>query len=197
MPAAAAACATSRTATYRRRQPERTVLYRTVQTHLATWLELAQDESERSAPAHVEREFRGYLECGILAHGFAPVVQYPPHGRDCRPSCRPRPPALTGSAMGAFGTQAVALLPANRPRRPEPGPAYLSVGGGTGATGRLPGGRQQGPHRCCRLYPPLWRSAQSACAISTAWWLMACSRPGIVQPPEKCDRIREGLGSGF
>lgn len=71
MPAAAAACATSRTATYRRRQPERTVLYRTVQTHLATWLELAQDESGRSAPAHVEREFRRYLECGILAHGFA------------------------------------------------------------------------------------------------------------------------------
>jgi hypothetical protein len=42
--AAAVACAASRTATYRRRQPERTVLYRTVQSHLATWLELAQDE---------------------------------------------------------------------------------------------------------------------------------------------------------
>lgn len=34
-------------ATYRRRQPERTVLYRIVQTHLATRLELAQDESVR------------------------------------------------------------------------------------------------------------------------------------------------------
>ena len=55
MPAAAVACATSRTATYRRRQPERTVLYRTEQTHLATWLELAQDESGRPTPAHIDR----------------------------------------------------------------------------------------------------------------------------------------------
>jgi hypothetical protein len=35
----ATACAPARTAVYRRRRPERTVLYRTVQTHLATWLE--------------------------------------------------------------------------------------------------------------------------------------------------------------
>ena len=61
IPPAAAACATLRATTYRRRQPERTVLCRTVQTHLANWLELAQDESGRSAPAHIEREFRRYL----------------------------------------------------------------------------------------------------------------------------------------
>ena len=66
MPIAAAACATLRTALYRRRQPERTVLYRTVQSHLATWLEQAQDETGRSTPAYVEREFRRYLDCGIL-----------------------------------------------------------------------------------------------------------------------------------
>lgn len=71
MHATVVACATSRTATYRRRQPERSVLYRTVQTHLVTWLELAQDASGHSTPAHVEWEFRRYLECGILAHGFA------------------------------------------------------------------------------------------------------------------------------
>lgn len=41
----------------RRRQPERTVRYRAVQSHLATWLELAQDEYGCSALAHVEREF--------------------------------------------------------------------------------------------------------------------------------------------
>ena len=100
MPAAAVACATSRTTTYRRRQPERTVLYRTVQSHLATWLELAQDESGRSAPAHVEREFRRYLECGILAHGFARarcagcghdfLVAYSCKGRGVCPSCNTR-----------------------------------------------------------------------------------------------------------
>ena len=100
MPAATTACATSRTATYRRRQPERTVLYRTVQMHLATWLELAQDESGRSAPAHVEREFRRYLECGILAHGFARarcedcghdfLIAFSCKGRGVCPSCNTR-----------------------------------------------------------------------------------------------------------
>jgi len=94
------AAASSRTATYRRRQPERTVLYRTVQSHLATWLELAQDESGRSAPAHVEREFHRYLECGILAHGFARarcagcghdfLVAYSCKGRGVCPSCNTR-----------------------------------------------------------------------------------------------------------
>jgi hypothetical protein len=69
---AIAACAPPRTAPYRRRRPERTLLYRTVQTHLATWLERTADSRPGgSAPAHVEREFRRYLECGILAHGVA------------------------------------------------------------------------------------------------------------------------------
>ena len=66
-----AACASPRSAVYRRRQPERTLLYRTVQTHLATWLALQEDGNRASAPAVTEREFRRYLECGILAHGFA------------------------------------------------------------------------------------------------------------------------------
>jgi hypothetical protein len=35
-------------------------------------LELAHDESGSTTPAYVEREFRRYLECGILAHGFCP-----------------------------------------------------------------------------------------------------------------------------
>ena len=58
---------------YRRRWPERTLLYRTVQTHFATWLALRRDGCEDGdpVPGHVEREFRRYLECGILAHGFA------------------------------------------------------------------------------------------------------------------------------
>jgi len=66
-----AACASARTAVYRRRRPERTVLYRTVQAHLATWLELSCDSRHgASGPAPIEREFRRYLECGILAHVF-------------------------------------------------------------------------------------------------------------------------------
>jgi hypothetical protein len=43
--------------------------YRCVQEHLETWL--AQCRDAGLVPAYVEREFRGYLECGILAHGFA------------------------------------------------------------------------------------------------------------------------------
>ena len=72
---------------YRRRRPERTLLYRTVQVHFETWLALT----------HVECAFRRYLECGILAHGFArarcgqcghdlPVV-FSCKGRGVCPSC--------------------------------------------------------------------------------------------------------------
>jgi hypothetical protein len=68
---ATAVCAPPRSAVYRRRQPERTLLYRTVQTHLATWLALHENGAGESAPAATEREFRRYLDCGILAHGFA------------------------------------------------------------------------------------------------------------------------------
>ena len=57
----------------RRRRPERTLLYRTVQSHLETWLALrgrAYDDAD-AVPGYVEHEFCRYLECGILAHGFA------------------------------------------------------------------------------------------------------------------------------
>ena len=39
----AAPCASPLTALYHRRQPERTFLHRTVQTHLAIWLEFSSD----------------------------------------------------------------------------------------------------------------------------------------------------------
>ncbi len=77
--------ATARTGVYRRRRPDTTALesrdgrgrakqearaeYRVVQTHFETWL------TERSAcepiPRYVEQDFRRYLDCGILARGFA------------------------------------------------------------------------------------------------------------------------------
>ncbi len=66
-----AACAPPRTAPNRRRQSEHALLYRTVQTHLATWRERAADSRSRgSVSAHVEREFGLFRECDILAHGF-------------------------------------------------------------------------------------------------------------------------------
>ena len=59
-------------AVYRRREPEGTVLHQVVREHLLTFLEEAQ-ETGRGLPRFVERDFRHYLECGVLAHGFARV----------------------------------------------------------------------------------------------------------------------------
>jgi len=47
------------------------VAYRAVQQWLSTWLWQVDAVEPGAAPAHVERALRGYLECGILAHGFA------------------------------------------------------------------------------------------------------------------------------
>ena len=59
---------------YRRRRPERTLLYRTVQTHFETWLALTRDGAVDGdpVPVHVEREFRRYLTCGKDSKSNAP-----------------------------------------------------------------------------------------------------------------------------
>jgi len=58
---------------YRRRRPTRTPLYPLVQNQLETFLAQAAEFDPMGAgvPAWVERDFRAYLRCGILAHGFA------------------------------------------------------------------------------------------------------------------------------
>jgi hypothetical protein len=63
----------ARCGVYRRRRPERTPLYRAVQGHLETYLALAREgrTDGHNVQQYVEGEFRRYLECGILAHGFA------------------------------------------------------------------------------------------------------------------------------
>ncbi len=96
----AAPCAAPRSTVYRRRQPERTLLYRTVQAHLATWLAFHDEGAGETAPTATEREFRRYLECGILAHGFARArcgdcghdffVAYSCNCRGICPSCTTR-----------------------------------------------------------------------------------------------------------
>ena len=97
---AVASCATPRTARYQRRRPEQTLWYRIVQTHFATWLDLASGECDAAPPGYVERTFRRYLECGILAHGFARaycdtcqhdfLIAYSCKGRGVCPSCNTR-----------------------------------------------------------------------------------------------------------
>ena len=64
------------TGVYRRREPEKTVLYEVVRENLNTFLEYADSRSSdgRSLPVYVRNSFRRYLGCGILAkNGFARV----------------------------------------------------------------------------------------------------------------------------
>jgi hypothetical protein len=94
---------------YRRRRPERTLLYRTVQPQLETWLALrggAYDEAD-ALPGYVAHAFRRYLECGILADGFARarcgecghdfLIAFSCKGRGGCPSCNTRRMAATAA----------------------------------------------------------------------------------------------------
>jgi hypothetical protein len=112
-------CAT--TATYQPRQPADTVLYRTVEAHLRTFLAHTAGDAERSGlPVFVKREFEAYLRCGILAHGFARVrcdgcafehlVPFSCKGRGFCPSCG-------GRRMTAHAAQLVEAVPPRVPVR--------------------------------------------------------------------------------
>lgn len=59
--------------TYERHCPEDTILYKIIQENLETFLKLANDEHNKPLPDFVKKEFREYLKCGILAHGFLRV----------------------------------------------------------------------------------------------------------------------------
>lgn len=86
-------------AAYARRRPETTVLHKVVREHLETLLSecSSRSASGRGYPAHVEDEFRRYLDCGILANGFLRVhcevcnrdelVAFSCKGRGLCPSC--------------------------------------------------------------------------------------------------------------
>ena len=57
---------------YQPRDAERGVLYRIVDAHLDAFLDAAAHHAEGiRLPAFVEQEFRDFLTCGVLAHGFA------------------------------------------------------------------------------------------------------------------------------
>jgi hypothetical protein len=84
---------------YRRRQPTATPLYPVVQHHLETFLARAEALGD-TVPHWVEDDFRAYLACGILAHGFARarcgdcgterLVAFSCKGRGVCPSCNAR-----------------------------------------------------------------------------------------------------------
>jgi hypothetical protein len=93
---------------YARRRPEESVLYGVVQTELETFLARAQAR-ERPVPRFVEHELRGFLRCGILAHGFVRVhcdgcgldrvVAFSCKGRGFCPSCGGRRMADTAAHL--------------------------------------------------------------------------------------------------
>jgi hypothetical protein len=57
---------------YRPRDAEHAVLYRVIHGHLDAFLETARRHADGAPlPAFVEQEFRDFLTCGVLAHGFA------------------------------------------------------------------------------------------------------------------------------
>ncbi|MEJ2387699.1 MAG: transposase [Chromatiaceae bacterium] len=85
---------------YQRRRPAETVLYQLVQEHLETFLALNGDGTGEGLPGYVERDFRKYLDCGILARGFARarctdcgedfLIAFSCQARGACPSCNTR-----------------------------------------------------------------------------------------------------------
>ncbi len=67
---------------YECHRPEETVLYAVVESELETFL---SRERDRPRTRFVERELRGFLECGIIAHGFVDAAGIP---RDGMARCR-------------------------------------------------------------------------------------------------------------
>jgi hypothetical protein len=62
-------------ATYQPRETERGVLYRIVDAHLDAFFETAAQHAEGARlPAFIEQEFREFLACGVMAHGFARLL---------------------------------------------------------------------------------------------------------------------------
>jgi hypothetical protein len=57
---------------YQPRAAEPSVLYRVIDEHLETFLEAAAEHADgHRLPKFVEQEFRDFLTCGVLTHGWS------------------------------------------------------------------------------------------------------------------------------
>jgi hypothetical protein len=94
---------------YRPRRPTETVLYAVVSDHLETFLAHARKSYEAPLPRYVEDELRGYLKCGVFAHGFIRahcetcghdlLVAFSCKARSVCPSCAGRRMANTAANL--------------------------------------------------------------------------------------------------
>lgn len=57
---------------YQSRRPEITVVYQLIQQHAKSWLAQAEAKGD-SIPGYIEKGFSRFMDCGILAKGFARV----------------------------------------------------------------------------------------------------------------------------
>jgi len=66
------ATCSSETFTYKRHEPEKTLLYQVLSREWDTWFAERQTDTDRSPlPAYVEREFESYFRCGRPEFGYA------------------------------------------------------------------------------------------------------------------------------
>ena len=96
-------------APYAPRQPTETPLYRIVRASLETFLEWARETHTKPVPRYVEQDLRGYLRCGVFAHGFVRarcnacghdlLVALSCKGRGICPSCAGRRMANTAAHL--------------------------------------------------------------------------------------------------
>lgn len=101
---------------YRPRRPTETVLYGVVRDWLETFLAHARQTYEAPLPRYVEQELRGYLRCGVFAHGFV-RTHCDTCGHDLLVafSCKARAacPSCAGRRMASVAAQLVdRVLPA-------------------------------------------------------------------------------------
>jgi len=93
---------------YRRREPEKSVLHGVVREHLETFLARGHRGDGEGYPRFIEKEFRRYLDCGLLCHGFARLrcpscghenlIAFSCKGRLC-PSCMGRRTAEIAASL--------------------------------------------------------------------------------------------------
>jgi hypothetical protein len=94
---------------YRRRDPAETLLHRLLSDHVETFFAELDSIGHPGLPSFVKREVRAFLECGVLAHGFARVhcgacgrdslVAFSCKGRGFCPSCGGRRMTATAAHL--------------------------------------------------------------------------------------------------